>query len=101
MTYLDHELGPDGPTRAPAEPVTTQRTPAPLMDLQRLAGNAAVTQAIKSGRFDPDLPVQRIEADEEIEDIEAEAEQDEEVAEEETAENAAEEEEMEEETEEG
>ena len=71
MTYLDRDLGPDGPTHAPAKPVTTQRTPAaappPLLDLQRLAGNAAVTQAVKSGRFEPDLSIQRIDDPESME----------------------------------
>ncbi len=63
MTYLDRQVGNEGPSRAPSRPVTTQRTPAgspPLLDLQRLAGNAAVNQAIRSGQFDPGLPVQRL-----------------------------------------
>ena len=65
MTYLDHDLGPEGPSRAPGGPVITQRTPAnpatsPMLDLQRLAGNAAVSQAIKNGQFDS-TPVQRLE----------------------------------------
>lgn len=68
MTYLDHDLGPDGASRAPGRPVTTQRTPSgastpPMLDLQRLAGNAAVSQAIKSGQFDSELPVQRLEGE--------------------------------------
>ncbi|MDE3203642.1 MAG: hypothetical protein KGQ66_05405 [Acidobacteriota bacterium] len=81
MTYLDHDLGPDGASRAPGHPVTTQRTPSgastpPMLDLQRLAGNAAVSQAIKSGQFDSEVPVQRLDGDtmeeeeEEIEDAE-------------------------------
>lgn len=71
MSYIDHDLGPDGPTRAPVKPVTTQRTPSgaqpPLLDLQRLAGNAAVSGAIRRGQLDPSLSVQRVQADEEEE----------------------------------
>jgi hypothetical protein len=68
LTYLDHDLGPDGASRAPGHPVTTQRTPSgastpPMLDLQRLAGNAAVSQAIKSGQFDSEVPVQRLAGD--------------------------------------
>jgi hypothetical protein len=64
MTYIDHDLGPEVPARAPAPPVTTQRTQAsPLLDLQRLAGNSAVSQAVKSGTFDPALPIQRLEGE--------------------------------------
>jgi hypothetical protein len=79
LTYLEHDLGHEGPTR----PVTTQRTPAggpaaPMLDLQRLAGNAAVSQAIKSGRFDSDVPVQRLDDDTETtEDTEEESSEDE------------------------
>jgi hypothetical protein len=65
LTYLEHDLGPDGANRAPARPVPAQRTPAgaPLLDLQRLAGNAAVSQAMKTGRLGQDVPVQRLEED--------------------------------------
>jgi hypothetical protein len=68
LTYLEHDLGPDGANRAPARPVPAQRTPAgapsaPLLDLQRLAGNAAVSQAMKTGRLGQDVPVQRVEED--------------------------------------
>lgn len=78
MSYIDHDLAPEGARRAPARPVTAQRSPAgaqsPLLDLQRLAGNAAVTSAIRSGRFDADLPVQRLEDDtDDLEDIDLEA----------------------------
>lgn len=70
MTYLEHDLGPEGPTRTPNPPVTTQRIPTdsrsgPVLDLQRLAGNAAVSQAIKTGRLDGGLPVQRLDDEEE------------------------------------
>ncbi len=87
MTYLDHDLGPDGVSRAPGRPVTTQRTPSgastpPMLDLQRLAGNAAVSQAIRSGQFDSEVPVQRLAGDTMEEEEEEEAE--EEVAEDET-----------------
>lgn len=65
MSYIDHDLGPE--VSGPARPVTAQRTAAgnqpPLLDLQRLAGNAAVTSAIQSGRFDADLPIQRLDDD--------------------------------------
>ena len=79
MAQFDHDLGPEGPSTARTRPVAAQRTPAgssgaPLLDLQRLAGNAAVSQAVQSGRFDSSLPVQRLatELDEnESEDIEA------------------------------
>lgn len=78
MTYIDHDLGPQGPSRAPAKPVTTQRTPAgahsPLLDLQRLAGNAAVSGAVRDGRFDSSVPVQRL-ADGEDEGYENEVEE--------------------------
>ena len=81
MTYLDHDLGPEGPSRS-HRPVNTQRTPAagqaPLLDLQRLAGNAAVSSAVKSGRFDSSVPVQRLDedaADEEFAEEEAASEE--------------------------
>ncbi len=89
MTYLDHDLGPDGVSRAPGRPVTTQRTPSgastpPMLDLQRLAGNAAVSQAIRSGQFDSEVPVQRLAGDTMEEEEEEEEEAEEEVAEDET-----------------
>ena len=82
MAYLDHDLGPEGATRAPDRPI--QRTPAqsPVLDLQRLAGNAAVSQAMKNGTF---LPVQR------EDDPEAMEEEEEKVQEEEQAEAGGEE----------
>lgn len=75
---MEYDLAPNGPTRTPPRPVTAQRTstdrPAPLLDLQRLAGNAAVSSAVKSGRFDSSLPVQRLEDDQEAVDEEFEEE---------------------------
>jgi hypothetical protein len=67
LSYLDHDVAPDGARRAPQRPVTSQRTSAgssapPMLDLQRLAGNAAVSQAIRSGQFDS-TPVQRLPAE--------------------------------------
>ncbi len=62
MSYIDHDRGPE--VAGPSRPVTAQRTPSgdqhPLLDLQRQAGNAAVTSAIKSGQFGSTLPVQRL-----------------------------------------
>ena len=68
MAQFDHDLGPEGPSPTRTRPVTAPRTPAgttgaPLLDLQRLAGNAAVSQAVQSGRFDSGLPVQRLAED--------------------------------------
>ena len=83
MAYLDHDIGPDGASRATGRPV--QRTPAqsPVLDLQRLAGNAAVSQVMKSRRSDSTVPVQRIDDEDASESME---EEEEEVQEEEEAE---------------
>ena len=81
---MEYDLAPNGPTRTTPRPVTAQRTPAqgnqaPLLDLQRLAGNAAVSSAVKSGRFDSSVPVQRIDeqeaVDEEFEEEDMESEE--------------------------
>ena len=88
MAYLDHDLGPESATRAPERPVQRTQASPPLLDLQRLAGNAAVTQAVKSGRFDPDLPIQRIDDPASMEEEEAEVQEEEAAGE--TGEEAAE-----------
>ena len=81
MSYLDHDMAPEGARRAPQRSVTTQRTSSgssasPMLDLQRLAGNGAVSQAIRSGQFDS-TPVQRLpeetkDTDEEVDEEEME-----------------------------
>jgi hypothetical protein len=66
MAYLDHDLGPDS-TRGPDRPVQRTQTSSPVLDLQRLAGNAAVSQAMQSGRFGSSVTVQRQEEEDEAE----------------------------------
>ena len=64
MAYLDHDLGPEGTTRSPERPIQRTAAQSPVLDLQRLAGNAAVSQAMKSGSFAP-TTIQREGEDEE------------------------------------
>ena len=68
MAYLDHDLGPEG-TRGPDRPIQRRQASSPVLDLQRLAGNAAVSQAMQGGRFGSTV-VQREGEDEEKEDEE-------------------------------
>lgn len=89
MAYLDHDLGPEG-TRGPDRPIQRRQASSPVLDLQRLAGNAAVSQAIQSGRFGSTV-VQREGEDEEEKELEEE--ESEVVAEEEAVEEEKEEEE--------
>ena len=65
MSYFDHDTVAEGPARA--RPASVQRATGgasnDLLDLQRSAGNAAVSQAIQSGRFDSGVAVQREEGE--------------------------------------
>ena len=89
MSYLDHDLGPDT-NRSPERPIQRKQASSPVLDLQRLAGNAAVSQAIQRGQFGSSIAVQREEeSDEESEaesEVDEEIAQDEEMAEEESEE---------------
>jgi len=106
LSYLEHDMGSES-SRTVERPVTQRTpagsTPAPLLDLQRLAGNAAVSHAIQSGRFDSTTVQREPEGagGSEEEEFEAEeAEANEELAEDELSdeENIEEEQEMEAET---
>jgi hypothetical protein len=79
MAYLDHDLGPEGATRVPDRPIQRTTAQPPVLDLQRLAGNAAVSQAIKSGTFAPNIPIQREDDPEAMEAEEEEVQEEEEV----------------------